>query len=164
MRASAAGVDAARFRTLLGRFATGVTVLTTRGADGQPLGMTASAIASVSLDPPLVLVCVARDCDLHPALDGHAPFALSVLAADQEAMSRRFAADTSDRFAGVAYRATGGGLPVLDGVAAHIECAWHASFAAGDHTVFVGRVTGGDVSERPPLIHYRGGYTALPDR
>jgi flavin reductase (DIM6/NTAB) family NADH-FMN oxidoreductase RutF len=158
------GVDAARFRTLLGRFATGVTVLTTRGPDGEPAGMTASAVASVSLEPPLVLVCVARDCDLYPTLDARAPFALSVLAADQEAVSRRFAADTTDRFAGVAYHEVGDGLPVLDGVVAHIECEWHAAFPAGDHTVFVGRVTGGDVSERPPLIHYRGGYTALHDR
>jgi flavin reductase (DIM6/NTAB) family NADH-FMN oxidoreductase RutF len=158
---SAPGVDVARFRTLLGRFATGVTVLTTRGPDGRPQGMTASAIASVSLDPPLVLVCVARACDLHPLLEAKAPFALSVLAADQEGVSRRFAADESDRFAGIAYHQVGEGLPVLDGVVAHIECEWHAAFAAGDHTIFVGRVTGGDVSDRPPLLHYRGGYTAL---
>jgi flavin reductase (DIM6/NTAB) family NADH-FMN oxidoreductase RutF len=154
-------VDAARFRMLLGRFATGVTVLTTRGLDGRPAGMTASAVASVSLDPPLVLVCVDRAHDIHPALEARPPFALSVLAADQEDLSRRFAAPDGNRFAGVGVRETAAGLPVLENVVAHIECAWHASFEAGDHTVFVGRVTGGDVSERTPLVHYRGGYAAL---
>lgn len=161
---SAATVDAARFRTLLGRFATGVTVLTTRGQDGRPAGMTASSVASVSLDPPLVLVCVDRSHDIHPALDARRPFALSVLAADQEGLSRQFAAADGDRFAGVGFHETTDGLPVLDGVVAHIECEWHASFAAGDHTVFVARVTGGDVTERSPLLHYRGGYGALSDR
>jgi flavin reductase (DIM6/NTAB) family NADH-FMN oxidoreductase RutF len=157
-------VDAARFRTLLGRFATGVTVLTARRPDGRATGMTASSVASVSLEPPLVLVCVDRKHDIHPLLEARQPFALSVLAAEQEDVSRRFAADQGDRFAGVAYHEVGNGLPVLDGVAAHIECEWHSSLPAGDHTVFLGKVTGGDVSERRPLLHYRGGYTALVDR
>jgi len=149
---------------LLGRFATGVTVLTARRPDGQPVGMTASSVASASLDPPLVLVCVDRRHDIHPVLENRRPFALSVLAADQEGVSRRFAADEGDRFAGVGFHEVGDGLPVLDGIIAHVECEWHSSFPAGDHTVFVGRVTGGEVSERRPLLHYRGGYGGLVDR
>ena len=92
------GVDPAQFRQLLGRFATGVTVLTTRDARGRPIGMTASSVASVSLDPPLLLVSVDRRHDMHPAMQAASRFVLNVLAADQEALSRRFAAEHPDRF------------------------------------------------------------------
>lgn len=157
------GVNAERFRTLMGRFPTGVTVLTTRARDGRVLGMTASAVAAASLDPPLVLVCVDRRCDVHAALEDRRSFALSMLAADQEDLSRRFAAAESDRFAGVSLRDAGDGPPVLAGASAHVACEWHASFPAGDHTAFLGLVTAGETSDRSPLIHYRGGYTSLPD-
>jgi flavin reductase (DIM6/NTAB) family NADH-FMN oxidoreductase RutF len=153
-------VDAARFRQLLGRFATGVSVVTTR-AGGRPVGMTASSIASVSLDPPLVLVAVDRRNDMHDALQGADHFAINILAADQEALARRFAATDPNRFDGVGYRESRHGVPLLDGALAHIECARHAAVVAGDHTVFLGLVTGGDVAERKPLLHYRGGYANL---
>src|SRR5205814_701340 len=91
------GVDPAQFRQLLGRFATGVTVVTTRDPRGRPIGMTASSVASVSLDPPLLLVCVDRQHDMHPAMQAAPRFVLNVLAADQEALSRRFAAEHPDR-------------------------------------------------------------------
>jgi flavin reductase (DIM6/NTAB) family NADH-FMN oxidoreductase RutF len=157
-----AGVDAARFRTLLGRFATGVTILTTRDAAGQPRGMTASAVTSASLDPPLVLVCVDQRAELHPLLNDGRPFVLNVLAADQEWLSRRFSLE-GDRFAGLVVHDSAAGLPVLDGVAAHIECEWHGRFPTGDHTTFVGLVTGGVSSERRPLVHYRGGYGSVTE-
>lgn len=160
---AAPGVDAARFRMLLGRFASGVTVLTTRDRTGKPLGMTASAVTAASLDPPLVLVCVDRRAELHPFLADGAGFVLNVLAADQEDVSRRFAADEHDRFDNLAVHQSGGGLPVLDGIAAHIECAWHGKFPTGDHTAFLGLVTGGATTDRKPLLHYRGGYGALVD-
>ena len=150
---SAPGVDPARFRQLLGRFATGVTVVTTRAPDGSPLGMTASSVASVSLDPPLLLVCDA----LHAATE----FVVNVLAADQEAISRRFAEDEEDRFDGLGYHENKQRLPVLEGVLAHIECTKQASLPAGDHTVFLGLVIGGAVSDRRPLLYYRGGYANL---
>ncbi|MGH7645706.1 MAG: flavin reductase family protein [Gemmatimonadales bacterium] len=155
------GVDPARFRELLGRFATGVTVLTTRGPDGRPVGMTASAVAAASLDPPLVLVCVDRRHDMHPALDAARHFVLNVLAADQEPLSRRFANVTDDRFAGVAAHDNAAGVPVLEGVAAAIECEKQETVAAGDHTVFLGLVTGGHTAPGNPLIYYRGAYGAL---
>ena len=157
-------LDAAQFRTLLGRFATGVTVLAAKRPGGRPVGMTASSIASASLDPPLVLVCVDRKHDIHPILEDQVSFAFSILAADQEDVSRRFAAFEGDRFEGVGYHEVGNGLPVIDGAVGHIECEWHSSFPAGDHTVFLGRVTGGEVSDRRPLLHYRGGYAALIER
>ena len=155
------GVDPALFRQLLGRFATGVTVVTARTSGGNPAGMTASAVTSVSLDPPLLLVCVDRQHDMHPALEAGTRFALNVLAADQEWLSRRFASDLEDRFDGVGYRETKDGIPLLDGTVAAIECTKHATVPGGDHTIFIGLVTGGAVTDRRPLLYYRGGYAAL---
>jgi len=155
------GVDAALFRQLLGRFATGVTVITTRNPAGEPEGMTASSVASVSLDPPLLLVSVDHKNVMDQAL-AHAPaFIVNVLAADQEALSRRFAELESNRFDGVAFHVGKHGLPVLDGVLAHIECAKHSVVDAGDHAVYIGLVTGGAVTDRRPLLYYRGGYANL---
>ena len=155
------GVDPSQFRQLLGRFATGVTVVTTRDRAGKPVGMTASSVASVSLDPPLVLVSVARDNDMHPALKAADRFVVNVLAADQEAISRRFAEEHPNRFDGIGYSETRHGLPVLEGVLASIECEKQAEAPGGDHTVFFGLVTGGAVSDRGPLLYYRGGYAGL---
>jgi len=156
-----AGVAAAQFRQLMGRFATGVTVVTARRADGQPTGMTASSVASVSLEPPLLLVAVDRQNDMHDALLAAADFAINILAADQEALARRFAAVEANRFDGVGYREGRRGVPLIDGALAHIECAKQAAVPSGDHTVFFGLVTGGEVSERRPLLYYRGGYASL---
>ena len=155
------GVEPALFRQLLGRFATGVTVLTTRGPGGRPVGMTASSVASVSLAPPLVLVSVDRVHEMHLALEQSEHFVLNVLAADQEALSRRFAAESTDRFEGVGYRDNRHGIPVLGGIVGSIDCEKHATAPGGDHTIFVGLVTGGSVTERRPLLYYRGGYASL---
>lgn len=155
------GVEPAQFRQLLGRFATGVTVLTVRGPDGRPVGMTASSVASVSLNPPLLLVAVSHANDMHAALHATHHFVLNVLAADQETLSRRFAADHPDRFSGVAYRENRHGVPVLDGVLASIECVKQRDVPGGDHTVFFGLVLSGSVTDRAPLLYYRGGYSSL---
>jgi len=155
------GVDPAQFRQLLGRFATGVTILTTRDREGRPIGMTASSVSSVSLQPPLVLVSVDKSNDMHGALKTAQRFVLNVLAADQEAISRRFAVDHPDRFEGIGYRETKHGMPMLDGVLASIECEKQGETPGGDHTVFFGLVTGGSVTDRSPLLYYRGGYAGL---
>lgn len=155
------GAEPPLFRQLLGRFATGVTVITTRTQAGDPIGMTASSVASVSLNPPLVLVSVDRGHDMHAALEAATHFVLNVLAADQEALSRRFAADEADRFAGVGYRENKQGIAVLDGVLAHVECVKQAAVPGGDHSVFFGLVVGGGVTDRRPLLYYRGGYASL---
>src|SRR3989441_9555767 len=107
------GVDPAQFRQLLGRFATGVTVVTARDPGGRPVGMTASSVASVSLEPPLVLVSVDRKNDMYPALQAAKRFVLNVLAADQEAVSRRFAEDHPNRFCCIGYPGTRHSVPVL---------------------------------------------------
>jgi flavin reductase (DIM6/NTAB) family NADH-FMN oxidoreductase RutF len=155
------GVDPPQFRQLLGRFATGVTVLTSRSPKGEPIGMTASSVASVSLDPPLILVSVEKVHDMHAALESGTHFVLNILSSEQEALSRRFAGDEPDRFRGVSYHENDRGIAVLDGVVAHVECEKRSAVPGGDHTVFIGLVVGGDATDRRPLLYYRGGYAGL---
>jgi flavin reductase (DIM6/NTAB) family NADH-FMN oxidoreductase RutF len=158
---TARGVEPPQFRQLLGRFATGVTVLTSRSQKGHPIGMTASSVASVSLDPPLVLVSVDKVHDMHAALENGTHFVLNILSAEQEALSRRFAGAEPDRFLGVSYRENERGIPVIDGIVAHINCEKRSTVPGGDHTVFIGLVVGGDATDRRPLLYYRGGYAGL---
>jgi flavin reductase (DIM6/NTAB) family NADH-FMN oxidoreductase RutF len=158
---TARGVEAPQFRQLLGRFATGVTVVTSRTPKGEPIGMTASSVASVSLDPPLVLVSVDKAHDMHAALDSGTHFVLNILSSEQEALSRRFAGADSDRFRGVSYRQNERGIAVIEGVVAHIECEKRGAVPGGDHTIFIGLVVGGDATDRRPLLYYRGGYAGL---
>jgi flavin reductase (DIM6/NTAB) family NADH-FMN oxidoreductase RutF len=150
------------FRQLLGRFATGVSILTARDASGRLAGMTANSLASVSLHPPLVSVCVEKHADMHPVLGGATRYVLNVLRQDQEELSRRFATHPLEqRLHGIPYRETEDGLIVLEGTLAHIECQRYADFPLGDHTLFVGRVSGGKFEEGLPLLYYRGGYGSL---
>lgn len=159
---SRADADPLLFRQLLSRFATGVTVLTTRDASGGPVGMTASSLAAVSLSPPLVSVCVDVSADMHRALSASGDFVINVLAHGQADLSRRFAQlPAEERFTGIGWRETPGGMVVLDGVLAHIECERYADFPLGDHTLFVGRVTGGATRDGAPLLYFRGDYGAL---
>lgn len=154
--------DPATFRQLLGRFATGVTVLTTRGKDGRPVGMTASSLASVSLVPPLISVCVDMSAELHRALSASGEYVVNILRADQEAVSRRFAElPPHERFAAGGWREDERGLIRLEGALACIACEPFAEFPLGDHTLFVGRVTGGEGFEGEPLLYFRGRYRAL---
>ena len=145
----------------MGRFATGVTVLTVNGPDGRPLGMTASSLASVSLVPPLVSVCVDHKAELHDAMLAAPVFVVNVLESGQEVLSRRFADQHEDRFDGVGYHRSPEGLVLLDGALAHLECRRFACHPAGDHTLVIGRVIGGTTGEGRPLLYYRGGYGAL---
>ncbi len=157
------GVGPDEYRRLLSRLPTGITVAVARDRAGQAQGMTASAVSSVSLEPPILLVCVGHEADFHAAIAGAPGFALSILSRDQEHLSRRFAEDRRDKFAGVPLAAGPGGLPLLEGVVAHILCETCGTYEAGDHTVFFGRVVGGAVFERAPLVHFRGRYTGVAD-
>jgi flavin reductase (DIM6/NTAB) family NADH-FMN oxidoreductase RutF len=154
-------VDPAHFRELMGRFATGVTILTVNGVDDRPLGMTASSLASVSLVPPLVSVCVDHEAELHDTILASPVFVVNILESGQEALSRRFADRHEDRFDGVGYHRSPEGLVLLDGALAHLECEHFASVPGGDHTIIIGRVIGGSVGEGRPLLYYRGGYGSL---
>jgi flavin reductase (DIM6/NTAB) family NADH-FMN oxidoreductase RutF len=145
----------------MGRFATGVTVLTVRDAAGEPAGMTASSLASVSLEPPLVSVCVDHAAELHDLILTAPEFVVNVLEGSQEELSRRFADKHPDRFAGVGYYLGPEGRIRLDGALAHIECERYATYPGGDHTIVIGRVIGGDTHDGHPLLYYRGGYAAL---
>jgi flavin reductase (DIM6/NTAB) family NADH-FMN oxidoreductase RutF len=145
----------------MGRFATGVTVLTVSGPGGRPLGMTASSLASVSLTPPLVSVCVDHQAKLHDAIVAAPVFVVNILASDQENLSRRFADRHEDRFDGVGYHRSPEGLVLLDGALAHLECDRFAGYPAGDHTIILGRVIGGTTGDGRPLLYYRGGYGSL---
>lgn len=154
-------VDPAHFRQLLGRFTTGVVVITTRAADGHPMGMTANSLASVSLVPPLVSIAVDKLARIHPVVVAAEHYAFSILSAGQETLSRRFADPHDDRFDGIGYHLSPRQNVLLDGAVAHIECERHAQFDAGDHTILVGRVIAGDVHDGRPLAYFRGGYAAL---
>jgi flavin reductase (DIM6/NTAB) family NADH-FMN oxidoreductase RutF len=154
-------IDPDTFRAVLGRFATGVTVVTTRDGDGRDFGMTVSAFASVSLTPPLVLACIARQAEMHPVICSAAHFGVSILAAAQEAVSRRFSDLLPDRFDGVGYRRGDSGIVLLDDALAQLECTVTDRRDAGDHTIVVGRVDTGTMRHASPLLYYRGGYAQL---
>jgi flavin reductase (DIM6/NTAB) family NADH-FMN oxidoreductase RutF len=149
------------FRTALRCFAAGVTVVTTRDREGCPSGLTASAFTSVSLDPPLVLVCVDHAATAHPAFRTHGWFAVNVLCREQEALSRRFALSGGDKFQGVPWHEGRTGLPLLDGALATIECQLVEGHEAGDHTIFIGRVEAVSVGGGRPLVYFHGAYHGL---
>ncbi len=154
-------VDPAQFRSVLGRFASGVTVVTMRDAHGTDHGMTVSAFSSVSLEPPLVLVCIDHAASLHALVSDAAHFGVNVLEASQETLSRRFAGDVDDRFDGVAYSRGASGVALLDGTLATLECKVVARHAAGDHTILVGEVETADARDGAPLLYFRSGYARL---
>ena len=155
-------IDPDAFRSVLGRFASGITVVTTRDAELRDVGMTVSAFCSVSLKPPLVQICVDREASLYAALAGNTGYGVSILAAEQEALSRRFAtADSTRRFDGIGYQRGESGVILLDDALAHLECRIVASHEAGDHTMFVGEVESASAQNARPLLYYRGGYAQL---
>jgi flavin reductase (DIM6/NTAB) family NADH-FMN oxidoreductase RutF len=146
-------------RNALGRFATGVTVVTTMGASG-PLGMTANSFASVSLDPPLVLWSPARKSHRFPVFEAAAHFAIHVLAAGQRALAERFARAGHD-FAGLEFTPGLGGAPLIEGCVARFECRHAAGHEAGDHLIVVGEVLKLEQRDLAPLLYYRGAYSGL---
>lgn len=155
--------EAAEFRRILGHLATGVAVVAALDPEsGAGRGLTATAVASVSLDPPLVLACIERGADTHDCIEQAGAFAISILGADDEALARRFADYPADqKFVGAAYRQETTGAPVLDEALAWVDCRVWAIYDGGDHTIFVGEVVAGDAADGPPLLHFRGGYDRL---
>lgn len=149
------------FRNVLGRFPSGVTVVTSLAADGKDHGMTVSAFCSVSLSPPLVLICIEKTASAHPTLTTCDSFVVNILSADQEQAARRFAIVDIDRFEGVGYSRTQKGIAVLDGVVAVIECRRSSLYEGGDHTVIIGAVESARAENSKPLLYYRGGYSQL---
>jgi flavin reductase (DIM6/NTAB) family NADH-FMN oxidoreductase RutF len=154
-------ISADDFRKVLSHFASGVTVITTCESDGRPTGLTASAFTSVSLDPPLILVCVAHKSQSYPALLESRRFAVNFLRTGQEDISRRFATSGLDKFNGVPHRISALGLPVLTEALAHVECVTVSQHVEGDHTVFIGRVEDSGTTDGMPLLYFRGKYDRL---
>ncbi|GJE27670.1 alpha/beta fold hydrolase [Methylobacterium organophilum] len=147
-----------RFRNALGAFATGVTVVTTLQEDGEPRGFTANSFSSVSLDPPLVSICIARTASSHPVFKAAPRFAVNILAQDQRDVSGVFASKRPDKFEQVAWASGATGSPVLEGCAAWFDCRLHQVVAAGDHDILIGEVVDFDGSGRMPLGYCRGAY------
>jgi flavin reductase (DIM6/NTAB) family NADH-FMN oxidoreductase RutF len=155
-------MEAAEFRRILAHLATGVSVVAASEPDGSAFGLTASAVASVSLDPPLVLACVARTSDTHACIERAGAFAVSFLGEDDEPVARRFAAgDAEGKFGGVDFRRAPTGSPVLDGAIGWVDCRVWATYDGGDHTIFVGQVVSGDAGSGSPLVHFRGEYARI---
>jgi len=153
-------IDESRFRQAMGHFASGVTVVTTAHA-GQLYGMTVSSFASLSLKPPLVLICIENTLSTYAAITESGQFAINILEHRQEHLSRRFATHEDDKFTGVAWRSSRFGLPILEGALTIIECQLHNTFPGGDHTIFVGEVLDAEINHGSPLLYYRRGYHEL---
>jgi 3-hydroxy-9,10-secoandrosta-1,3,5(10)-triene-9,17-dione monooxygenase reductase component len=153
-----ASIDAARFRQVLGHFCTGVTVITAIN-EGEPAGLAVGSFASLSLDPPLVMFCADKGSSTFPKIRAAGHFCVNILAEDQEDICRVFAAKGTDKFAGMGYKKSGSGSPILDGVLAWIDCDIADIVEEGDHFIVVGRVLSLEVMhEGGPLLFFRGGY------
>lgn len=159
-------VSAAELRHVMGHFATGVTVITSVGADGRPVGTTANAVSSLSLDPPLLLACFDRSSQTLTAIRAHGAFAVNVLAAPQEELSDNFARRGPDAgWDGVPHWPGLTGSPRLHGVLATLECTVEHRLPGGDHEIVVGRVRDAQAGDAgaAPLLFWRGRYASLGD-
>lgn len=151
-------VDARSFRAALGQFATGITVVTTRDHAGHLLGLTVSAFCSVSLHPPLILVCVDARSETHAAFMESRLFGVSVLAEDQDPLSERFARRGRAKFADLHMITGPHGAALLPGALAQLECGLAAAHPAGDHTIYVGHVLSASAHPGRPLVYHAGAY------
>jgi 3-hydroxy-9,10-secoandrosta-1,3,5(10)-triene-9,17-dione monooxygenase reductase component len=154
-------IDLRGFRDALGRFATGVTIVTTADADGTPVGVTVSSYNSVSLDPPLVLWSLARTSRSLAAFQQAESYAIHVLGQHQQALAGRFASSGTDKFSGLAFDWSADGTPLLADCAAHFECRAAYQYEGGDHVIFVGQVTRFDKCDAPPLVFHQGRFTGV---
>lgn len=161
MTASAQAADLMALRKAFGAFVTGVTVVTTVDSEGKAWGFTANSFTSVSLDPPLVLVCLARTAGSYPVFQAAEQFGINILSEEQRPLASQFASKKPDKFSGVDWCAAGNGVPLLDGAAAFFACSVHDKIEAGDHLILVGRVLEFDQAPRTPLGYYSGNFVSL---
>ncbi len=154
-------LDCADLRRALGTFATGVTVVTTMDADGMPRGFTANSFTSVSLEPPLILVCLAKTAASCPVFQAAESYAVNILCEAQKAVSTAFSSPTADRFAAVDWSTRTTGSPIIAGVVAWLDCRMHEVVDAGDHCILIGRVVDYDYAASSPLGFCRGAYVSF---
>jgi flavin reductase (DIM6/NTAB) family NADH-FMN oxidoreductase RutF len=151
------------FKKALGRFASGVTVVTTQDSKGHLHGLTVSAFCSVSLNPPLILVCILKTTGSHHAFIDAKSFVVNILNESQTQISNHFASHLDDKFTGQNYRFSEKGLPVLEDCLANLECILKDSYDGGDHTIFVGEVEKVSVTNDKPLLYWHGNYQKISD-
>ena len=156
-------IDPRELRNVFGVFATGVTIITTNDVNGKPFGLTANSYTSLSLDPPLVLVCVDKKVDCYACFEQSKVFAVNFLAEDQEQLSTRFATKGIEKFEGVPIRQGSVGVPLLEGAIGFIECKLVNGYEGGDHTIYVGEVQAASASGERPLLFFKGKYKKLPE-
>lgn len=165
-------LNPAEFRKAMGCFATGVTIITVdldREVHGEVHGMTANAFTSVSLDPPLVLICVDQRASTHTHLQAKKRFGINILGAEQRKISDYYASparthERAEAEAGARFDRTAHGTPVLHGALAYLECRLHSSEEAGDHTIFIAEVEDVVVREGEPLLFFRGKYRKVGEQ
>ncbi len=153
--------EAKELRRVMGHFATGVTIITTKGSDGTPYGLTANAVSSLSLTPPLLLICVDKKAETFPHFHHSKRFNVNVLADDQHELSTRFAKSGGEKFAGVVHHLDAHGVPILGGIIAHLECTLVETFAGGDHVIHIGHVEHATAAAGQPLLFFQGKYRQL---
>jgi flavin reductase (DIM6/NTAB) family NADH-FMN oxidoreductase RutF len=158
-----AALTSGEFRHACGRFATGVTIASVMDPAGTPHGLTVSSFTSVSLDPPLVLICLGHQVAVIETFRAATHFGINVLSEAQRDLSERFARKGHDRFTGVKWHAGHSGVPLLDGVLAAMECQVHQRFLSGDHDIVVGQMLHAQVTEGSPLVHFASRYRRLAD-
>ena len=154
-------MDAADFKAGLARFGTGVTVITTRDGKGEPAGFTASSFTSLSIDPPMVLFCLANDATCYDAFLEARCFAVNILSDTQQEISNRFASRGEDKFDGLTLRDGTEGMPLIENSLAMLECRTTRTVPGGDHLIFMGEVREIHMGEGRPLLYYMGGYHSI---
>ncbi len=156
-------LDPKELRRVMGHFATGVTIVTTKSGDGTPYGLTATAFTSLSLDPPLCIVCVDRRAESFAHFYDSKVFTVNVLVREQEDLSNRFAKSGGDKFSGVPTVPGRHGAPLIAGALAHLECRITDTLEGGDHVIHVGRVEHVHTAPGEPLLYFQGRYRRLAD-
>jgi flavin reductase (DIM6/NTAB) family NADH-FMN oxidoreductase RutF len=155
-------IDPRELRNVMGNFATGVTIITTKDTTGKPFGLTANAFSSLSLDPPLLLICVDKKVDCYACFEETKVFGVNFLSEDQDQLSTRFATKGIEKFEGVPYTLGKLGVALLDGAVAHLECKLVSAYEGGDHTIYIGEIQNATVLSDRPLLFFRGKYYKLP--
>jgi flavin reductase (DIM6/NTAB) family NADH-FMN oxidoreductase RutF len=156
-------IDKDLFRQVLSHFAAGVTVVSTLDAAQRPHGLTATAFASVSLEPPLALVCIEKTTETYPHFEASGVFAVNFLAHEQRDVSQRFAKHGGDKFHDTPWRRGALGTPILDGTIGHVECRIVHSYDGGDHTIYVGQIEAAAAGSGAPLLYFRHAYRHVED-